>query len=377
MFRRFLTLCLVCLVAFCFLNPIGILPLAAYAQELSPKVRVKDLAVVEGARSNQLTGMGLVVGLPGTGDRTGMATRMIRNMAEQYGLSLGTREIRSRNIAAVSVVCNLPPFTNPGQTVDVLVSTLGDAKSLEGGVLLQTPLKAANGGVYAVAQGPVTVGGFTAEGMAARVAKNVTTTGRIAGGAIVERDVPMGYASDSKLTLLLRQPDFTTAHRLASSINEKFGRIALPIDAGRVEVAFPPAYAQYPASFVASLEQLEIRPDTVARVVINERTGTVVLGGNVKISAVAVSHGNLTVAVAEAPEVVQPEPFAGGSTAIVPRTEVVVEEQRGRVLSMKASASVEDLVDALNSIGATPRDIITILQAINDAGALHGELVVM
>ncbi|HPT65267.1 MAG TPA: flagellar basal body P-ring protein FlgI [Acetomicrobium sp.] len=377
MFRRFLTLCLVCLVAFCFLNPIGILPLAAYAQELSPKVRVKDLAVVEGARSNQLTGMGLVVGLPGTGDRTGMATRMIRNMAEQYGLSLGTREIRSRNIAAVSVVCNLPPFTNPGQTVDVLVSTLGDAKSLEGGVLLQTPLKAANGGVYAVAQGPVTVGGFTAEGMAARVSKNVTTTGRIAGGAIVERDVPMGYASDSKLSLLLRQPDFTTAHRLASSINEKFGRIALPIDAGRVEVAFPPAYAQYPASFVASLEQLEIRPDTVARVVINERTGTVVLGGNVKISAVAVSHGNLTVAVAEAPEVVQPEPFAGGSTAIVPRTEVVVEEQRGRVLSMKASASVEDLVDALNSIGATPRDIITILQAINDAGALHGELVVM
>ncbi|HXK98996.1 MAG TPA: flagellar basal body P-ring protein FlgI [Acetomicrobium sp.] len=368
---------MVCLVAFCFLNPIGILPLAAYAQELSPKVRVKDLAVVEGARSNQLTGMGLVVGLPGTGDRTGMATRMIRNMAEQYGLSLGTREIRSRNIAAVSVVCNLPPFTNPGQTVDVLVSTLGDAKSLEGGVLLQTPLKAANGGVYAVAQGPVTVGGFTAEGMAARVSKNVTTTGRIAGGAIVERDVPMGYASDSKLSLLLRQPDFTTAHRLASSINEKFGRIALPIDAGRVEVAFPPAYAQYPASFVASLEQLEIRPDTVARVVINERTGTVVLGGNVKISAVAVSHGNLTVAVAEAPEVVQPEPFAGGSTAIVPRTEVVVEEQRGRVLSMKASASVEDLVDALNSIGATPRDIITILQAINDAGALHGELVVM
>ena len=377
MFRRFLTLCLVCLVVFCFLNPIGILSLAVYAQELSPRVRVKDLAVVEGARSNQLTGMGLVVGLPGTGDRTGMATRMIRNMAEQYGLSLGTREIRSRNIAAVSVVCNLPPFTNPGQTVDVLVSTLGDAKSLEGGVLLQTPLKAANGGVYAVAQGPVTVGGFTAEGMAARVAKNVTTTGRIAGGAIVERDVPMGYASDPKLTLLLRQPDFTTAHRLASSINEKFGRIALPIDAGRVEVAFPPAYAQYPASFVASLEQLEIRPDTVARVVINERTGTVVLGGNVKISAVAVSHGNLTVAVAEAPEVVQPEPFAGGSTAIVPRTEVVVEEQRGRVLSMKASASVEDLVDALNSIGATPRDTITILQAINDAGALHGELVVM
>ena len=377
MFRRFLTLCLVCLVVFWFLNPIGILSLAVYAQELSPRVRVKDLAVVEGARSNQLTGMGLVVGLPGTGDRTGMATRMIRNMAEQYGLSLGTREIRSRNIAAVSVVCNLPPFTNPGQTVDVLVSTLGDAKSLEGGVLLQTPLKAANGGVYAVAQGPVTVGGFTAEGMAARVSKNVTTTGRIAGGAIVERDVPMGYASDSKLSLLLRQPDFTTAHRLASSINEKFGRIALPIDAGRVEVAFPPAYAQYPASFVASLEQLEIRPDTVARVVINERTGTVVLGGNVKISAVAVSHGNLTVAVAEAPEVVQPEPFAGGSTAIVPRTEVVVEEQRGRVLSMKASASVEDLVDALNSIGATPRDIITILQAINDAGALHGELVVM
>lgn len=377
MFRRFLTLCLVCLVVFWFLNPIGILSLAVYAQELSPRVRVKDLAVVEGARSNQLTGMGLVVGLPGTGDRTGMATRMIRNMAEQYGLSLGTREIRSRNIAAVSVVCNLPPFTNPGQTVDVLVSTLGDAKSLEGGVLLQTPLKAANGGVYAVAQGPVTVGGFTAEGMAARVAKNVTTTGRIAGGAIVERDVPMGYASDSKLSLLLRQPDFTTAHRLASSINEKFGRIALPIDAGRVEVAFPPAYAQYPASFVASLEQLEIRPDTVARVVINERTGTVVLGGNVKISAVAVSHGNLTVAVAEAPEAVQPEPFAGGRTAVVPRTEVVVEEQRGRVVSMKASASVEDLVDALNSIGATPRDTITILQAINDAGALHGELVVM
>jgi flagellar P-ring protein precursor FlgI len=187
----------------------------------------------------------------------------------------------------------------------------------------------------------------------------------------------MEYASDSKLSLLLRQPDFTTAQRLAISINNKFGQIAVPLDAARVEVAFPPAYAQYPASFVASLEQLEVRPDSVARVVVNERTGTVVMGGNVKISAVAVSHGNLTVAVAEAPQVVQPEPFAGGRTAVVPRTEVAIEEQQGRVISMPTTATVTELVDALNSIGATPRDVITILQAINEAGALHGELVVM
>lgn len=374
MFRR---LYRVVFCFFCVFGIFGAILVEGEANELAPSVRLKDLAVVEGARSNQLTGIGLVVGLPGTGDRSGMAMRMIRNMAEQYGLSLGTREIRSRNVAAVTVTCNLPPFAREGQTVDVLVSTLGDAKSLDGGVLLQTPLKAANGNVYAVAQGPVTTGGFAAGGAATQVSKNITTTGRIPGGAIVERDVPMEYASDSKLSLLLRQPDFTTAQRLALSINNKFGQIAVPLDATRVEVAFPPAYAQYPASFVASLEQLEVRPDSVAKVVINERTGTVVMGGNVKISAVAVSHGNLTVAVAEAPQVVQPEPFAGGQTAVVPRTEIAVEEQQGRVISMPATATVTELVDALNSIGATPRDVITILQAINEAGALHGELVVM
>jgi len=353
------------------------LPALAAEQALSPVVRVKDIAAVEGVRANQLTGMGLVVGLPGTGDRTGIAMRMIRNMAEQYGLALDTKDIRSRNVAAVSVVCNLPAFARSGQSVDVLVSALGDARSLEGGVLLQTPLKAANGQVYAAAQGPVTTGGFSAGGAAAQVSKNITTTGRIPGGAIIEKDVSMEFADGSKLTLLLRQPDFTTAQRLASSINAKFGQVAMPVDAGRVEVAFPPAYSQSPASFVASLEQLQLRPDMTARVVINERTGTVVMGGNVKISAVAVSHGNLTVAVAEAPKVVQPEPFAGGQTAVVPRTQVAVEEQKGQVVSMPASSSVEELVNALNSIGATPRDIITILQAINDAGALHGELVVM
>ena len=353
------------------------LPALAVEQALSPVVRVKDIATVEGARANQLTGMGLVVGLPGTGDRTGIAMRMIRNMAEQYGVALDIKDIRSRNVAAVSVACSLPAFARSGQTVDVLVSALGDARSLEEGILLQTPLKAANGQVYAAAQGPVTTGGFSAGGAAAQVSKNITTTGRIPGGAIIERDVPMEFADGSKLALLLRQPDFTTAQRLASSINAKFGQVAVPVDAGRVEVAFPPAYAQSPASFVASLEQLELRPDIVARVVINERTGTVVMGGNVKISAVAVSHGNLTVAVAEAPKVVQPEPLASGQTAVVPRTQVTVEEQKGQVISMPASSSVEDLVNALNSIGATPRDIITILQAINDAGALHGELVVM
>ncbi len=351
------------------------MPFASAA--VHPTVRIKELAHVEGVRSNQLTGLGLVVGLQGTGDRSQLALRMMRNMVTSFGISTDEKMIRSRNAAVVTVTAQLSPFVRQGQTVDVVVSAMGDAKSLEGGVLLQTPLQAADGKVYAVAQGPVTVGGFVAGGAAARVTKNVTTTGRIPGGAIVERDVSMDFVQSNWISLLLEEPDFTTAQRIANAINERYGGVARPADAGRVEVAVPPRYTANPTTFIAQVEQLEVTPDALGRVVVNERTGTVVMGGQVGISAVTVAHGNLTVRVVEAPEVVQPEPFGAGVTAVVPRTGVAVTEGAEQLVSLPASSTVDELVKAMNAIGATPRDIITILQAIDQAGALHGELVVM
>ena len=347
------------------------------ADPLQPMVRIKDLATIEGVRSNQLVGMGLVVGLQGTGDRGGTAMQMMSNMTKQFGILMDPRQIRSRNIAVVSVTATLPPFALPGQNADVLVSTLGDAKSLQGGVLLQTALKGANGQTYAVAQGPLTLGGFdggSAGGSSVR--RNITTVARIPDGGIVEQGVPMNFSQGGQMNLLLRRPDFTTAQRIASALNAKFGNVATPVDGGRVEVTLPESLRNSPSSFIASIEGLTIRPDTVARVVINERTGTVVMGGRVTIGAAAVSHGNLTVRIDKMTGVSQPGILSGGTTKKVTNDTVGVEEGTGQILTLPTSSTVEDLAAALNVVGASPRDLIPILQALNEAGALHGELII-
>ena len=344
---------------------------------VNPNVRIKDITEVEGARGNQLTGVGLVTGLNGTGDNSPMAVQMMRNMMRNFGVTLEARSVRTRNLAVVALTANLPPYVRPGQTIDVNVNTMGNASNLQGGVLVQSPLRAADGQVYAVAQGPVIVGGSSAQGAAASRTQNVPTAGRIPGGAIVEREVPADYSMGGQVALLLRQPDHTTAQRIADAINRVYGVVAYAVDAGRVEINLPGQYVQAPNAFLANMGGIEIEPDVPARVAVNERNGTVVMGGNVKISAVGVAHGNLVVTVGESPQVIQPETLGGGVTAIVPRTDITTNEEGGSMIAMPATTTVRDMVRVLNSLGARPRDIIEILQAISRAGALHGELVVM
>ena len=344
---------------------------------LHPRVRIKDIADIEGARDNQLTGVGLVTGLRGTGDNSVMTTHMMRNMMRNFGVTLAPNEVKTRNVAVVSLTATLPPYARPGQRIDVSVNAIGNAQSLQGGTLIQAPLHAADGNVYAVAQGSVLVGGWAADGSSASTTKNVPTVGRVPSGAIVERDVPSDFTLGGQMALLLRDPDFTTAQRVADAINQKFGAIASPVDAGRVAVNLPGQYLAAPTAFLANVERLEITPDMVARVAVNERTGTVVMGGNVRISSVAVAHGNLTVSVKDDPNVVQPEAFSGGETRVEIRTDITVNEDGTSMLAMPSTTTVRDMVRVLNAIGATPRDIITILQAIDKAGALHGQLVNM
>lgn len=342
-----------------------------------PQVRIKDIVEIEGARGNQLTGVGLVTGLAGTGDKSSMAVQMMRNMMRNFGVTLDEKAARTKNVAVVSLTATLPPYSRPGQAIDVSVNAMGDAKSLQGGTLMQSPLKAADGKVYAVAQGAVLVGGYATAGSAASTTKNIPTSGLIPSGAIVERDVPADYAVGGQLALLLRDPDFTTAQRITDTINRQFGAVAYPVDAGRVVVNLPGQYLAAPTAFLANMEKLEIAPDSPARVAVNERTGTVVMGGNVRISSVAVAHGGLTVTVKEDPNVVQPGPLSGGETRTEQRTDITVDEDGASMIAMPSTTTVRDLVRVMNSIGATPRDIIEILQAIDRAGALHGELVNM
>jgi len=302
---------------------------------------------------------------------------MMSNMTQQFGVTMDPKQIKSKNAAVVTVTCQLSPFLSPGQNTDVLVSAMGDAKSLEGGVLLQTPLKGANGKVYAVAQGPLTIGGWSQSGAAAATKKNVVTVGRIPSGAIVEQGVGMTYSGNGYVNLLLRNSDFTTASRIAGAINAKFGAIAHVLDAGTVSVKLPPNYSNSPASFIASIENMTVRPDTVAKVVVNERTGTVVMGGNVRIGNVSVAHGNLTVKVSENAQVSQPNSFSGGTTATTPRTDISANEEQGpQLVELPTTSTVEDLANAINAVGASPRDLIAVLQAMDEAGALHGMLVI-
>ena len=344
---------------------------------VNPSVRIKDITDVEGARSNQLTGIGLVAGLNGTGDNSQMAVQMMRNVMRNFGVTLDARSVRTRNLAVVSLTATLPPYVRPGQTIDVVASTMGNASSLQGGVLMQTPLRAADGKVYAVAQGPVIVGGSSAQGQATTRTQNVPTSARLPGGAIVERDVPSDYTMGGQVALLLHEPDFTTSQRIADAINRVYGVVAYAADAGRVEINLPGQYLQAPNAFLANAGNIEIEPDQKAKVAVNERSGTIVMGGNVKISAVGVAHGNLTVTVAETPYAVQPESFSECRTVVIPRTDITADEEGGSVIAMPSTTTVRDMVRVLNSLGARPRDIIEILQAIYKAGALHGELVVM
>jgi len=372
---------LVCVLAFMLLAG-GKVFAAVNLQDMdfsrvNPSVRIKDITEVEGARSNQLTGIGLVTGLNGTGDNSQMAVQMMRNVMRNFGVTLDARSVRTRNIAVVALTAALPPYARAGQNIDVVVSTMGNASSLQGGMLIQSPLRAADGQVYAVAQGPVIVGGSSAQGAGASRTQNIPTTGRIPGGAIVEREVPTDYTMGGQVALLLREPDFTTAQRIADAINEVYGVVAFAPDAGRVDINLPGAYLQNPAAFLANMGNLEIEPDTSAKVAVNERSGTVVLGGNVKISAVGVAHGNLVVTVGENASVVQPETMTAGVTAITNRTDITADEEGGSLIAMPSTTTVRDLVRVLNSLGARPRDIIEILQAIDRAGALHGELVTM
>jgi flagellar P-ring protein precursor FlgI len=342
------------------------------------QVRIKDIADIEGTRQNQLVGYGLVVGLPGTGDRlrTAVFTRQsLVGMLERLGVNTRDldRQLDTRNIAAVMVTANLPAFARPGSRIDIAVSSLGDATNLTGGMLLVTPLLGADGEVYAVAQGTVATGAISARGQAGSVQRGVPTAGRIANGAIVEREVPFVFANQQRIRLALRNPDMTTARRIAAVINRAAGNgTATATDPGTVVLAT--AGRDIPA-LIAQIENLTVTPDQVARVIIDEATGTIVMGANVRISTVAIAQGNLTIRITEQPQVVQPNPLAGGQTAVVPRTQIEVDDQRERRLGiLPASVTLEDLVRGLNSLGVGPRDMITILQAIRAAGALQAEL---
>jgi flagellar P-ring protein precursor FlgI len=355
--------------------------LASIQSESAMADRIKDIADIKGVRHNQLIGYGLVVGLDGTGDgkKSVFTVQSMVSMLEKMGITINAKDIAVQNVAAVMITAELPAFAKTGNRIDALVSSIGDAENLQGGTLLLTPLKAANGQIYAVAQGPVNTGGFGATGASGSVQKNFPTVGRVIGGAVIEREIIMDFNDRSKLTLSLHNPDFTTAMRMKNAINGLFyDAIAIAPDAGTVEVKIPTAYVGNLVGLVAMIEKLEVRPDTIARIVINERTGTVVMGENVRIATIAIAHGNLSVVIKESPQVSQPLPFSeGGETVVTPDSEISVQEGSNQLVLMEAGASIGEVVSALNALGVSPRDLISIFQAIKAAGALKAELEVI
>jgi len=343
--------------------------------------RIKDIADFEGVRENQLVGYGIVVGLNGTGDdlESAVFTReSLIGMLERLGVNARDEDLETDNVAAVMVTATLPPFARQGAEIDVTISSLGDASSLQGGTLLVTPMVGADGEVYAVAQGQVTIGGFSATGAAESVLRGVPTSGRIARGAIVEREVPFDLAGLQTVNIALRNPDFTTARRIADAVNTQLGRdVAYPLDSGTVVLNVSMGGGD-PAALLTNVESLPIDPDLPAKVVIDENTGVIVMGDAVRISKVAVAQGNLTIRITETPQVSQPNPFSNtGVTVVVPRTNVEVQEDGDRKLAVvDPGVTLEELVAGLNSLGVSPRDMISILQTIKTAGALQAELVV-
>lgn len=344
-------------------------------------IRLKDLVEFDGVRSNDLVGYGLVVGLNGTGDglrNAPFTEEILSNILERLGVNVTGENMRPKNIAAVLVTASLPPFARAGSRIDVTVSAIGDAKSLLGGTLIMTPLNAADGEIYAVAQGTIIAGGAAAEGDGASVTTGVPTAGVIPSGAIVEREVAFALSDLQTLRLALRAPDFTTAGRIETAINRSFGRtVALMLDSGTVEVDIDRTGAVSVAHAIGRIEGLEIEPETRARVVVDQRSGTIVMGEDVRISRVAVSQGNLTLRVSEEPIAIQPNPFAPGETVVVPRTTADIEEEPGVGLAeVAAGTNLSEVIEGLNALGVSPRDMIDILKSIKAAGALHADFIV-
>ncbi|WP_412504486.1 flagellar basal body P-ring protein FlgI [Roseovarius sp. SYSU LYC5161] len=360
------------LIAVCLLGPI--------AAPAGP-VRIKDLVEFDGVRGNDLVGYGLVVGLNGTGDgirNAPFTEEIMSNILERLGVNVTGEQFRPKNVAAVFVTANLPPFARAGGQIDVTVSAIGDANSLLGGTLVMTPLNAADGQIYAVAQGTIIAGGASAEGDGAAVVQGVPTAGVIPSGARVEREIDFSFGDLEKIRLALREPDFTTAGRIEARINEQAGRrVALMLDSGTVRVNVAAMNARSPAHALGRIENLLVEPERKARVVVDQRSGTIVMGADVRISRVAVSQGNLTLRVREAPLAVQPNPFAQGETVVVPRTEAEIEEEEGIGLAeVPPGTSLSEVIAGLNALGVAPRDMIDILKSIKAAGALHAEFVV-
>jgi len=360
---------------------LGLVALALAFGLLAPApagaARLKDLASVAGVRDNPLVGYGMVIGLAGTGDKTGtgFTNQSLASMLNKLGVTLDPDAMKVKNVASVMVTASLPPFSRPGQEIDVTVSSLGDATSLQGGTLLITPLRAANGQVYAVAQGPISVGGFIGGEGGDRVVKNHVTVARITGGAVVERAAAYDLNDQGRLSFLLNRPDFATALQVARRINiEVGGDVALATDGGVVEVAVPDGYRHRVVSLLARLQALDVDVDVPARVVVNERTGTVVVGENVRLREVAIAHGNLHIRISAETQVSQPGALSGGGTAVVEQRDVNVSEEPGRLVMMPEGVSLGDVVNALNAIGVTPRDLVAILQSLKAAGALMAEL---
>ncbi len=344
-------------------------------------IRIKDLVEFDGVRGNDLVGYGLVVGLNGTGDGIRNAPyteEMLANLLERLGVNVTGEQFRPKNVAAVFVTASLPPFSRAGSKIDVTVSAIGDAKSLLGGTLIMTPLNAADGQIYAVAQGSVIAGGASATGAGESVVQGVPTAGLIPAGARIEREIDFDFTSLNSLRLALRTPDFTTAGRIEDAINREFGRsVARMLDAGTIELDIRATRMDSPAHAIGRLENLPVEPQRKARVVVDQRSGTIVMGEDVRISRVAVSQGNLTLRISEQPLVVQPNPFAAGETVVVPRTSASLNEEPGTGLAeVPTGTTLSEVIAGLNALGVSPRDMIDILKSIKAAGALHAEFVV-
>ena len=359
--------------------------------------RIKDIAAIKGIRPNQLFGYGLVVGLNGSGDKggTGFTIQGLVNMLERMGVHVSAGDVKVSNVAAVMVSATLPPFARIGKKIDITLSSIGDAKSLSGGTLLLTPLQGVDGKVYALAQGAISIGGYSVGGAdGGGVIKNHPTVGRISGGATIEREIPLSIMNKKELTIMLDNPDFNTVTRMADAINTRLEEsLATPIDSGTLKLKIPARLQGKVVNLIARIGDLEVTPDNIAKIIVNEKTGTVVIGQNVSIQKVAVAHGNLSIQIKETKEVSQPSPFApsgegaapvqvgdgiivapGGSTVVSPDSDVTVAEEKSRLILIQSGNTIGELVKALNAIGVTPRDLITILQALKAAGALQGAL---
>ena len=359
---------------------IGVLGIPVEAGATS---RIKDIVEFEGVRDNLLIGYGLVVGLNGTGDtlnNSPFTELSVTAMLERLGVQVENAGLNTQNIAAVMVTATLPPFTNQGSRIDVTISSLGDASSLQGGTLIVTPLMAADGEVYAVAQGSVNISGFSAQGDAASVIQNTPTSGRIPDGAIVERELSFNLADLKQIRLALRNPDFTTARRIAAAVNRHLsGPVAIAENNHSVKLTLASSYPGTIVDLLTDIEQLTVQPDQMARVIIDERAGVIVMGQDVRISTVAIAQGNLTISITETPQVSQPQPFAQqGETVVVPRTDIEVDTGDGQRLAvLNGGVTLQSLVESLNALGISPRDIITILQSIKAAGALQADIEVL